>query len=167
MDSLLHKSAFAIAKISLGVICGSLAHSLFFPHNGLVELPKRIEKTLGKCRKWLADDGAGRPCAASDRRPRRTLMDFVMQSRNPHRATLASIPIFGVLSGCSGAPSQNILGSYFPSWMICALLWILLAVATRRVLVLVGIDKAIPLPLLVYLAFAVFFAFAVWLIWLG
>jgi hypothetical protein len=74
--------------------------------------------------------------------------------------------LFG-LGGCSDAPSQNILGSYFPSWMICALLGILLAVATHRGLALAGIDKAIPVPLLVYLAFAVFFAFAVWLIWLG
>ena len=72
-----------------------------------------------------------------------------------------------LLGGCSEAPSQNILGSYFPSWMICALLGIVLAVATRRGFTLAGIDKAIPSPLMVYLAFSVFFAFAIWLVWLG
>ena len=72
-----------------------------------------------------------------------------------------------LLGGCSGAPSQNILGSYFPSWMICALAGILLAAATHRGLALAGIDKAIPAPFLVYLALAALFSFATWLAWLG
>ena len=72
-----------------------------------------------------------------------------------------------LLTGCSGAPSQNILGSYFPSWMICALAGLLLSVVTHRLFAAAGIDKAIPVPVLVFLALATFFAFAVWLIWLG
>jgi hypothetical protein len=79
----------------------------------------------------------------------------------PHFAT----PL--LLSGCSGAPSQNILGSYFPSWMLCALAGIGLAMVAHRGFILVGIDSALPAPLLVYLALAVFFAFAAWLVWLG
>jgi hypothetical protein len=72
-----------------------------------------------------------------------------------------------LLGGCSGAPSQNILGSYFPSWMLCVLAGICLALVMRRGLVLAGVDQALPAPLLVYLALAVFFAFATWLVWLG
>jgi YtcA-like protein len=71
------------------------------------------------------------------------------------------------LAGCTGAPSENILGSYFPSWMLCVLAGIGAAILVRQGLVTVGIDKALPAPLLVYLAFTVFFAFAIWLAWLG
>jgi hypothetical protein len=71
------------------------------------------------------------------------------------------------LAGCTGAPSENILGSYFPSWMLCVLAGIGAAILVRQGLVAVGIDKALPAPLLVYLAFTVFFAFAIWLAWLG
>jgi len=71
------------------------------------------------------------------------------------------------LAGCSGAPAQNILGSFFPSWMLCVLAGISAAVLARQALALAGIDKTIPAPLLVYLALIVFFSFAVWLAWLG
>jgi hypothetical protein len=71
------------------------------------------------------------------------------------------------LTGCSGAPAVNILGSYFPSWMLCALAGIAATVLVRYGLVAAGIDKVLPAPLLVYSAFTVFFAFAVWLAWLG
>lgn len=81
------------------------------------------------------------------------------------RAAAAAAPIG--LAGCSDAPSQNILGSYFPSWMLCVLAGIGAAILVRQALALVGIDKTLPAPLLVYLALTVFFAFAVWLAWLG
>jgi hypothetical protein len=71
-----------------------------------------------------------------------------------------------VLAGCSVAPSQNILGSYFPSWMLCALAGLGATVVARQLLVAAGLDKALPAPLVVYLALATAFAFASWLIWL-
>jgi len=89
-----------------------------------------------------------------------------MHFRIVRRAASPGIAL-SLLSGCSDAPSQNILGSYFPSWMICALVGILLAAVIHRGITLAGIDKAIPAPLLVYLAFATLFAFATWLVWLG
>jgi YtcA family len=70
------------------------------------------------------------------------------------------------LAGCSAAPSHSILGSYFPSWMICALVGLFATVIIRQILVSVGIDRTLPAPLLVYLALAVAGAFATWLIWL-
>ncbi len=51
--------------------------------------------------------------------------------------------------------------------MLCVLAGIAAAVLVRQVFAVVGIDKALPAPLLVYLALTVFFAFAVWLAWLG
>jgi hypothetical protein len=79
---------------------------------------------------------------------------------------LAPVPTL-LLAGCSPAPSQNILGSYFPSWMICALIGIAAAVAMRQIFVAIGVEEALPAPLAVHLALATAFAFAAWLIWLG
>jgi len=81
------------------------------------------------------------------------------------RAPCGAASLIG-LAGCTAAPSQNILGSYFPSWMICALAGGGAAIVVRQLLVAVGIDKTLPVPVVVYLALAVAFAFAVWLLWL-
>jgi hypothetical protein len=70
------------------------------------------------------------------------------------------------LAGCSAAPSQNILGSYFPSWMICALIGLVVTIVVRQIFAVIGIDRTLPAPLLVYLAIATAAAFAAWLIWL-
>ncbi len=71
------------------------------------------------------------------------------------------------LGGCSAAPSQSILGSFFPTWIFCALLGLVAAVIARRVLVWAGIADSVPAPLLIYLALSIAFAFLFWLIWLG
>jgi YtcA family len=71
------------------------------------------------------------------------------------------------LTGCSSAPSRNILGSYFPSWMICALIGMVATVAVRAVLAKVGVDAALPMPIVVYLAMATAFSLAIWLVWLA
>jgi YtcA-like protein len=70
------------------------------------------------------------------------------------------------LGGCNSAPSQNILGSYFPSWMICALAGLGATVVVRQLLVATDLDKTLPAPLVVYLALTIAFAFATWLVWL-
>jgi hypothetical protein len=81
------------------------------------------------------------------------------------RAVIGWFAMF--LSGCSSAPSRNILGSYFPSWMICALIGLAATVAVRALLVKAGIDGELPMPIVVYLAFATAFSLAVWLLWLA
>ena len=72
-----------------------------------------------------------------------------------------------VTSGCEGAPSRNILGSYFPSWMVCALVGIVLALVARGVLKATGLLQELPAPLAVLLAFGCAVNFALWLIWLA
>jgi hypothetical protein len=76
-------------------------------------------------------------------------------------------PIVLCLSGCDGAPSRNILGSYFPSWMVCALLGIALAMTARAVLQATGLLQEIPMPFVVMVAIACAGTFALWLIWLS
>lgn len=83
----------------------------------------------------------------------------------PTRAVIGSFATF--LSGCSSAPSRNILGSYFPSWMICALIGMGATVAVRALLAKTGIDAVLPMPIVVYLAFATAFSLAAWLLWLA
>jgi hypothetical protein len=77
------------------------------------------------------------------------------------------ICLSGLVAGCDGAPSRNILGSYFPSWMVCALVGIVLALVARAVLKLAGLLEELPAPLVVLLAFGCAVNFAMWLVWLA
>jgi YtcA family len=92
---------------------------------------------------------------------------FDLKFHPPRRAALTAVAVLVCSAGCTGAPAHDILGSYFPSWMICALLGLILAIVVRQLLVATGVDDALPAPVLVYLALAVAFAFALWLLWLS
>src|ERR1035441_6011158 len=70
------------------------------------------------------------------------------------------------LTGCSGAPSRNILGSYFPSWMVCALAGIAVALVMRVILKASGFLEELPAPVVVLFAVAFAATFALWLRWL-
>jgi hypothetical protein len=72
-----------------------------------------------------------------------------------------------LLSGCSSSPSRNILGSYFPSWMICALVGMGATVALRVVLAKLSIDGELPIPIVTYLSFATAVSLGMWLLWLA
>jgi hypothetical protein len=76
-------------------------------------------------------------------------------------------PLLGFLGGCDGAPSRNILGSYFPSWMVCALVGIALALVARAILKSSGLLEELPVPFVVILSIAFAGTFAMWLIWLS
>jgi len=82
------------------------------------------------------------------------------------RAVLTSCSAMA-MSACSASPSRNILGSYFPTWMVCALLGIVFVVVVRGVLVKTGVDAALPLPVIVYLCMWTAATLAIWLVWLG
>jgi hypothetical protein len=71
------------------------------------------------------------------------------------------------LSGCEGAPSRNILGSYFPSWMVCALVGIAVAAISRAIFKSTGILQELPAPFVVILAIGCVATFTMWLIWLA
>jgi hypothetical protein len=69
-----------------------------------------------------------------------------------------------VLAGCRQAPTFNILGSFFPSWLVCLVSGIILAAIAHQILVRVALDKELLWPVLVYPCLAIFFAGALWLI---
>ena len=63
---------------------------------------------------------------------------------------------------CARAPSFDILGSFFPAWLICLILGIVLAVVARWLLLRFHIEVA--LPVLVYPSLTALFTFLLWLV---
>jgi fructose-specific phosphotransferase system IIC component len=67
-----------------------------------------------------------------------------------------------LLVGCSRAPSVDVLGSFFPAWLVCFIVAIVLTAIAR--LILLRLRVQVALPILVYPALAALFTFALWLI---
>jgi len=67
-----------------------------------------------------------------------------------------------LLAGCSRAPSVDILGSFFPGWLICLVPAILLTALTQ--LVLSRLRIKLSFPALVFPSLAALYTFALWLI---
>lgn len=59
-------------------------------------------------------------------------------------------------------PSISVLGAFFPSWMLCALIGVALTLAGQRALAAAGLDRWIAPRAIVYPALAVAFTLAVW-----
>jgi hypothetical protein len=66
-----------------------------------------------------------------------------------------------LLTNCGRAPSFDILGSFFPAWLVCLALGLLLTVAARWLLL--RLQVAIALPVLTYPSLTALFTFALWL----
>jgi hypothetical protein len=69
-----------------------------------------------------------------------------------------------LLAGCSRAPSFNILGSFFPSWILCGVIGILLTVGSRLFFVRIKLEEQLSPLILVYPCLAAFFTFTLWLL---
>ena len=65
-----------------------------------------------------------------------------------------------LLTGCGRAPSFDILGSFFPAWLLCFVAAILLTVLSRELL---RRYVEIVWPIVTYPSLAALFAFALWL----
>ena len=72
--------------------------------------------------------------------------------------SLSALP----LASCSRAPSVDILGAFFPAWLVCLTLAVLLTALTR--LVLLRFQMNLDLAVLAYPSLAALFTFALWLI---
>jgi hypothetical protein len=89
-----------------------------------------------------------------------------MKNRNPFFLAIAPWSLL-FLSSCHSAPSRDIFGSYFPSWMLCSVVGITLAVIVRLIMIRIRVDEFIPRKVLVYVSFGVSLTFLTWLIWFG
>jgi hypothetical protein len=88
---------------------------------------------------------------------------FVRRVLRGDASTLVSAAVL-LATGCSREPSLNILGSFFPAWILCGLIGIVLAVAVRLVFVRLKFEQELWLPLLVYPCLAACFTFTIWLV---
>jgi fructose-specific phosphotransferase system IIC component len=80
-----------------------------------------------------------------------------------HRVLSLLVTFIGALfAGCSRAPALDVLGSFFPAWLVCFIVAIVLTAIVRLVLVRLRIQLA--LPILVYPALTALFTFVLWLI---
>jgi len=70
-----------------------------------------------------------------------------------------------LLASCSRAPSFDILGSYFPAWLICLALSVVVTVVIRWLLLRFQIG--IVFPIVVYPSLTALLAFGMWLVFYG
>ena len=66
-----------------------------------------------------------------------------------------------LLASCARAPYFDIMGSFFPAWLICLAVGLLLTVLARWLLLRLRI--ALLFPVLAYPSLTALFTFALWL----
>jgi hypothetical protein len=96
-------------------------------------------------------------------------MMFENRLRSPHtlRKILASVPALALvapLCGCGDAPSFDILGSYFPAWLVCILVGIAVSAAAGVCLSARNLQGLIRWSIVTYPCLAASIAFTLWLL---
>jgi YtcA family len=84
----------------------------------------------------------------------------------PNSAASEMLSLVGVISltGCQRAPSIDVLGSFFPAWLLCLILGILLAAGTRFLLLKMHLEEALSPPIVMYASLTALFTFGLWLL---
>src|ERR1700756_3088146 len=103
---------------------------------------------------------------------RRNGSRWIRGSQMPRSQALQRVAVAGLLfapqllaAGCSRAPTFNILGSFFPAWILCGIVGILLASIVRVYFVRIKLEDQLLAPLiLVYPCLTAFFTFTLWLV---
>ncbi len=65
------------------------------------------------------------------------------------------------------SPTIDVLGSYFPAWMVCILLGIVATIVVRQILVGLRLDAHLRPAGLVYTSMMVLWTMAAWLVLFG
>jgi hypothetical protein len=86
------------------------------------------------------------------------------RNRNRGFVRYAAVAAPLTLSSCERAPAFDIVGSFFPAWLFCLVVGILLTVVARFLLLRVGLEGALTPPVLMYPSLTALFTFAIWLI---
>jgi hypothetical protein len=84
--------------------------------------------------------------------------------RGSRVAAVAGCSTILLTAGCSRAPSFNILGSYFPAWIVCGVLGIALTVVVRAIFLRTKFEQELSPLILIYPCLALFFTFSIWLL---
>jgi YtcA family len=69
-----------------------------------------------------------------------------------------------VLTGCRGAPSINVLGSFFPGWMFCMAIGVGGSLLLRLFFIKINIEPYLPIRVPVYICLWVFISLLSWLL---
>ncbi|SPB12737.1 hypothetical protein NOV72_00044 [Caballeronia novacaledonica] len=75
-----------------------------------------------------------------------------------------AVGVAAPLSGCSNAPSINVLGAYFPDWLFCIVASVALVVVLHLVLARLKVGQTLWPAAVIYPTLVTFFALAVWLL---
>jgi zinc transporter ZupT len=92
--------------------------------------------------------------------------EFQLKSSSIFRIALTvacAAPIISV-TGCSRVPTFDILGSFFPAWILCGVAGVLLTVGMRVLFVRMKFEEELSPLALIYPCLAAFFTFSVWLL---
>lgn len=65
---------------------------------------------------------------------------------------------------CQHAPSVDVLGSFFPIWMVCTLIGVFLTIALRWILIRARLEAEVGPRALIYACSTVLWACLIWLI---
>ena len=85
--------------------------------------------------------------------------------RFPLRFSLTLLGIL-LLAGCgtdTHSPTIDVLGSYFPAWMVCIIIGVVLTLICRQLFVGLKFDLYLRPAPVVYLCLTISFTLAVWL----
>jgi hypothetical protein len=74
------------------------------------------------------------------------------------------LPAIFLLGGCAHSPTVDVLGSYFPAWMLCIIVGLVSTLIVRLLLIGVGIYAHLRLKPVIFSCTAIFFTLAVWLV---
>ena len=67
-------------------------------------------------------------------------------------------------AGCNGAPAIDVLGSFFPAWMVCIIAAVALACAVRYFLLKYELESEVGHLAIFYPCVVVFLACGLWLV---
>ncbi len=83
-----------------------------------------------------------------------------------NRVAAGALLMVGVLrlTGCQRAPSIDVLGSFFPAWLLCLILGILLTAGSRFLLLAVHLEEALSPPIVMYACLTAMFTLGLWLL---
>jgi hypothetical protein len=86
--------------------------------------------------------------------------------RLPNRRFAELLLLFAApsLVSCQRAPSIDVLGSFFPAWLLCLTLGIVVTIGTRFLLSKLHLEEALSPPIVMYPCVAALFTFGLWLI---
>jgi len=77
------------------------------------------------------------------------------------------LPACLLFTGCrtdAHAPTVDVLGSYFPAWIICILIGLAITLVVRLILIILKLNAHLRPAPLVYLCLTILFTLAIWLL---